>query len=65
MRVVIARHTAWFILPALQFTAPVDLGTLFGQPNVLPWNVVLWWGKRGLQLEGKRHEPTLGEGSAP
>jgi hypothetical protein len=61
MRVVIATHASWFILPALQFTARVDLGTICGQPNVLPWTLVLWWGKRGLQLEGKRDEPTLGE----
>lgn len=43
MRIYIARNASWFPVPALQFTT---------RCTVLPWSVVLWWGNRGLQLDG-------------
>lgn len=48
MRIRIASHAAYFVLPALQFMP--TWGWVMG--HWVPWQFVIWWGNRGLQIEG-------------
>lgn len=48
MRISIGRHAAYFVLPAVQFMP--TWGWVMG--HWVPWQLVVWWGNRGIQIEG-------------
>lgn len=47
MRVMVARHLGFFLLPTIQFTGRF---VLYGEAH--PWMVAVWFGRWGIQFEG-------------
>jgi hypothetical protein len=47
MKVEVANHIGWFLLPTVQWS-PVRhmFGEAFG------WELVFWWGRKGLRISG-------------
>lgn len=48
MKLNFAVNSSWYIWPTLQFM-PRHPGTILKD---WPWVLSLWWGNRGIQLEG-------------